>query len=98
MIVGDLFFASTCPAIAAEARRTPGKVKSSAIIPRQPEVPKWIAWSVTPRYCIVSRKRGASGIHRRAKSKGSGAHDGQDRGFSNLRLAARGTERHAASC
>ena len=28
--------------MAADAMRTPSKVKSSAMIPRQPEVPKWI--------------------------------------------------------
>src|ERR1700690_375388 len=42
--------------MAAEARRTPAKVKSSAIMPRQPEVPKWIALPVIGRYCIVQRK------------------------------------------
>jgi len=56
--------------MAAEARRTPANVKSSAITPRQPEVPKWIVCFVTGDYCILarklkSRKNGAS-----RKSKG----------------------------
>jgi len=56
--------------MAADARRTPAKVKSSAITPRQPEVPKWIVCFVTGDYCILagelkSRKNGAS-----RKSKG----------------------------
>ena len=68
----DFSFALTCPAMAAEARRTPAKVKSSAITPRQPEVPKWIVCFVTGDYCILacetkSRKNCAS-----RKSKGVG--------------------------
>src|SRR5271156_3227956 len=68
--LGFFFCALTCPAMAAEARRTPAKVKSSAITPRQPEVPKWIVCFVTGDYCILacelkSRKNGAS-----RKSKG----------------------------
>jgi periplasmic divalent cation tolerance protein len=59
--------------MAAEARRTPAKVKSSAMMPRQPEVPKWIVCFVTDDYCILgrelkSRKNGAS-----RKSKGGWA-------------------------
>jgi periplasmic divalent cation tolerance protein len=59
--------------MAAEARRTPAKVKSSAMTPRQPEVPKWIVCFVTGDYCILahelkSRKNGAS-----RKSKGGWA-------------------------
>src|SRR5580658_8630708 len=76
MIVGDFFRARTWPAIAADARRTPGKVKSSAMIPRQPEVPKWIAWLVTRRYCIVSRKSRVSGIHWGASPKSNGPRAG----------------------
>src|ERR1700733_605342 len=63
--LGFLFRAETCAAMAAEARRTPPNVKSSAITPRQPEVPKWIVCFVTGDYCILarelkSRKNGAS--------------------------------------
>src|ERR1700723_3992489 len=62
---GFFFCAPTCPAMAVEARRTPAKVKSSAMTPRQPEVPKWIVCFVTGDYCILagelkSRKNGAS--------------------------------------
>src|SRR5271154_937318 len=53
---GFFFSAETCPAMAAEARRTPPKVKSSAITPRQPEVPKWIVCFVTGDYCILARE------------------------------------------
>ena len=65
MSFGFFFRAQTWPAMAAAARRTPGKVKSSAMMPRQPEVPKWIACFVTGDYCILardlkSRKNGAS--------------------------------------
>jgi len=71
--LGFFLRALTCPAIAAEARRTPAKVKSSAMTPRQPEVPKWIVCLVTGDYCILahelkSRKNGAS-----RKSKGGWA-------------------------
>src|ERR1700691_4543809 len=64
--LGFFFCALTCPAMAAEARRTPAKVKSSAMTPRQPEVPKWIVCFVTGDYCILARelksgKNGASG-------------------------------------
>src|SRR5579863_42112 len=38
--VGFLCRPRTCPAIAAAAMRTRSNVKSSAMIPRQPEVPK----------------------------------------------------------
>jgi hypothetical protein len=44
--------------MAADARRTAAKVKSSAMMPRQPEVPKWIALLVIRGYCIVQRKPG----------------------------------------
>src|SRR5580693_3010479 len=98
MMVGDFFCASTRPAIAAAARRTPANVKSSVILPREPEVPKWIAWFVTRRYCIVSCSRGASGVHRRAESHSDGAHDGHDRGFSDLRVVARGADHRAGAC
>src|SRR5271156_555033 len=54
--LGFFFCALTCPAMAAEARRTPAKVKSSAITPRQPEVPKWIVCFVTGDYCILARE------------------------------------------
>src|ERR1700735_5270851 len=54
--VGDFVCAGTCSATAADARRTPAKVKSSAITPRQPEVPKCIAWFVTDGYCILALK------------------------------------------
>jgi len=37
---GEFFLASTCPAIAAAGGRTPEKVKLSAMMPRQPDVPK----------------------------------------------------------
>jgi hypothetical protein len=40
--------------MATEARRTPANVKSSAMIPRQPEVPKWMV-SVAMKHCILSR-------------------------------------------
>jgi periplasmic divalent cation tolerance protein len=43
-------------AMAAAARRTPANVKSSAMMPRQPEVPKWIALLAMRRYCILARK------------------------------------------
>src|ERR1700691_1693024 len=71
--LGFFFCALTCPAMAAEARRTPAKVKSSAMTPRQPEVPKWIVCFVTCDYCILagelkSRKNDAS-----RKSKGGWA-------------------------
>ena len=62
----------TWPAIAAAARRTPGKVKSAAITPRQPEVPKWIAWLATRGYCILARMRLAAKKLAAASGKSKG--------------------------
>jgi periplasmic divalent cation tolerance protein len=40
--------------MAAATRRTPENVKSSAMTPRQPEVPKWMAGAVTGSYCSLT--------------------------------------------
>ena len=71
--LGFFFCAQTCPAMAAEARRTPAKVKSSAMTPRQPEVPKWIVCFVTGDYCIVARERKSRKNGASRKSKGGRA-------------------------
>src|SRR5271156_3567370 len=71
--VGDFVCARTCPATAADTRRTPEKVKSSAMMPRQPEVPKWIAWFVTGGYCILARKHPAHKNHPVASRKSKDA-------------------------
>lgn len=65
--VGDFVCARTCWATAADARRTPPNVKSSAITPRQPEVPKCIAWFVTDGYCILAPKPQSHNIQNDAR-------------------------------
>ena len=47
-------------------------MKSSAIMPRQPEVPKWIAWLVTGGYCILARDPAAQQIRGAASRKSKG--------------------------
>ena len=71
MSFGDFLPALTWPATAVEARRTPGKVKSSAITPRQPEVPKWIVCFVTGDYCILASKTNLRKNWASRKSKGA---------------------------
>src|SRR5579863_7711216 len=71
MIFGDFLVAQTWPATAVEARRTPEKVKSSAMMPRQPEVPKWIVCFVTGDYCILAPKTNLRKNWASRKSKGA---------------------------
>jgi hypothetical protein len=59
--------------MASEARRTPEKVKSSAMMPRQPDVPKWIVvWFATGGYCIVTRRLDVSSNRLRETRKSKG--------------------------
>ena len=64
-------FASTWSATAATAIRTRGNVKSSAIIPRHPEVPNLIAESLIlflpAAYCIVASGRARAALSVRCK-------------------------------
>jgi len=48
-------------------------VKSSAMTPRQPEVPKWMAWVVTRGYCILAREAEAYSNRGRERRKSKGA-------------------------
>src|SRR5271156_72683 len=91
---GFFFSAETCPAMAAEARRTPPKVKSSAITPRQPEVPKWIVCFVTGDYCILARelKSRKNGASRKSQRGWAAKNDGQNRSTRHLWFAKRGAE------
>jgi hypothetical protein len=49
--LGD--FVLTCSAMAVTARRTLAKVKSSAMSPRQPEVPNWIGEAVRDGEALI---------------------------------------------
>src|SRR5580698_3157100 len=70
MMVGFGLVVFTWPAMAAAARRTPEKVKVSAMTPRHPEVPNWIRVLVTAGYCISIRERRSRKCVRHRKSKG----------------------------
>src|SRR5690348_4191550 len=80
--------------MAAAAVRTPPNVKSSAMMPRQPEVPKWIALPAMRRYCILPRKQEAEGkCERTKKAIGAGARDEPERsGACDMRLGKGGEE------
>src|SRR5271154_1198589 len=90
--LGFFLCTETCPAMAADARRTPAKVKSSAITPRQPEVPKWIVCFVTGDYCILARglKSRKNGASRKSQRGWAAKNDGQNRSTRHLWFAKRG--------
>src|SRR6202161_3659899 len=92
--LGFLFGAQTCPAMAAEARRTPPKVKSSAITPRHPEVPKWIVCFVTGDYCILARelKSRKNGASRKSQPGRAAKNDGQNHSTGHVWVAQRCAE------
>src|SRR5690348_5882007 len=80
--------------MAAAAVRTPPNVKSSAMMPRQPEVPKWIALPAMRRYCILPRKREAEGkCERTKKAIGAEARNEPERSRAgDIRLGEGGEE------
>jgi len=45
------------------------------MMPRQPEVPKWIVWFVTRAYCIVSHQKQVSGNRGRMNRKSKDSDD-----------------------